>query len=195
MAHEKRYYRSPHLLIEWGDGNCLHVVQLMSSRRYRLDLMIVTLLNYLSQPRTRTELAEAVPALADQLPDVLAKLESAGLLQTEAPSVQESLWSPYELAMHVQASTGSARKPLPPWPAPNAHKEVTFTRRLPLSSQPNTISHRGKLSVAEALGQRRSIRDYGEEPLTGEELGVFLTTCARVFEFVGPSQSFRWWSS
>ena len=190
-----RYCRSPYLLTEWGDENHMVVVHLLTARQYRLAPTVVVLLNAMSQPRTLAELATDVPSLAEQLPDLLNKLGAAGLIEPEEQlplasshdrEMSASLWSPYELAMHMQASRGKVRDPLPPWPAPLAHREIAATRRLALSPSLSQAPSPSRLSVSEALRRRRSIRQYAEDAVTFEELGAFLTTSARVFNFIGP---------
>jgi SagB-type dehydrogenase family enzyme len=193
-----RYRRSKHLLLMWGDNNRLEVVHIPTSHQYRLDPIVVTLLNTMSQPKTLTELTQAVPELADQLPVLLDKLSNTGLIQTiksefledsPAPTSIEDLWSAYELATHFQASTGKVREPLTHWPAPSTRKEVVSDRRISLSSVISSheadISH---LSVSEALRRRRSIRHYADDPLGIRELALFLMTSARVFDFIGPER-------
>lgn len=192
-----RYRRSSYLLTEWGDDSRMVVVHPMTARQYRLAPMVVVLLNAMSQPRTLAELATAVPSLAEQLPDLLNKLSAAGLIEAEEQASPESsrdtersdsLWSPYELAMHMQASRGTVRDPLPSWPAPRAHREIVATRRLAVPSSPSQGSSPSNLSVSEALRRRSSIRHYAEDAVTFEELAMFLTMSARVINFIGPER-------
>lgn len=191
-----RYRRSSYLLLEWGDDKQMSVVHLLTTRRYQLDPKVVVLLNTLSEPRTLAELSTLDIFPTEQLARLLTKLCTAGLIEImeqEQNPLQSShdmeelnsLWSSYELAMHLQASRGKVRDPLPSWPAPRAHRDIASIQRLTLPSGSSQRCYLSNLSVSEALQRRTSIRHYAQDAITFEELGIFLATSARVFNFIG----------
>lgn len=124
---------------------------------------------------------------------VLAHLNGAGMLATPAERTDRDLltWEFHDLLFHRRSRRGrhdypagavfpylGEFEPLPAVKEPPAGSRHALAR--PAPGGPD-------LTLTEALERRRSVRGYGERPMTAEQLGEFLHRVARVRAVRPPS--------
>lgn len=184
MSPDRWYKRSPFCLLLWDD-DALCALNCDSFRMFRGAERYVALLHQLGEWTTAAQLAErgGNPDPA-QCQAALERLVSMGLALSSAtgphdqPAAESATtdWSPIDLAMQRQSSTGGFDPSRARGPAPPAFKDppASTPTELPQLSLHDRASLRG------ALERRRSVRTYGEGGLSLEQLGMFLWSTARV---------------
>jgi len=163
------------------------------------DNRVALLAHTLATPTTMTELSKRVPGLpAETVASLITLLLNSGMLspvnehgtsdEDDHPSIP--LWEFHDLLFHARSRDGRhgspgkapyplARRPEPPPALKPAAATELITLYRPL---PNRLEQEDP-PLARVMEQRRSIREYGEEPITAEQLGEFLFRVARVKEY------------
>lgn len=167
------YRRSPHLLVGW-DGPDLVLTQCASLRRFRVDANLLALLGRLDDWRCPSDLdgtgEEGLPG------DVLDRLHDLGVVDRNEGPPDAALWNAFDLAVQRSQNIGGERDHLgasgPPPPAFRPRPPGAVTALPP----PRSLDVR----LDEVLAARRSIRSYGDNPLTLVDLSSLLHHAARV---------------
>ncbi|MDB5308476.1 MAG: hypothetical protein JWO38_2678 [Gemmataceae bacterium] len=189
----------PHRLSRFAylrrDGDSFILESPLAHARIVLDdARTVGLIGRLAGPGTPHELAERDAGLpAEAVPPVLSLLAAGGMLSATDPSGTEDepeslrTWEFHDLLFHTRVRRGRSDAPygatyrmlgrLDPTPAvkPTVCGETTDLFR----PDPDRLGANDP-RFAEVVGRRRSIREYGDRPITARQLGEFLYRVARV---------------
>ena len=161
---------------------------------FRVDLLdgrAVALVGGLAEPARVPDLARALgldPGLARELVGFLA---AAGM--TDAADGSADQWAPHELYFHSRSRVGRHDEPFgATFPFAGVRPPVPPVR--PSAPGPAVALPRPDLDAVRAADPplvvaqegRRSVRGYGPEPMTLEQLGEFLYRVGRVRSVFGP---------
>jgi SagB-type dehydrogenase family enzyme len=176
------------------EGDVLVLESPLAHARVRFDdSRSAALLGALAQPATAAELAERVRELAaEAVPLLLGLLAGAGMLDVmgpgdtwEEPAALRS-WEFHDLLFHTRSRKGRTDAPfgatyrmaglLDP---PPATKSPAAVETWPLFQPDLEKLRRDDPPLTQVVEQRRSLRQYGSEPITAEQLGEVLYRVAR----------------
>ena len=187
------------------DADAIVVESPLSATRTTLNPAGVALVAALAQPRTAQELAKRVDGLTeDDAAAFLGLLASARLAAAvtdggeldedrQAPLAQ---WDFHDLLFHTRSRQGRHDYPyggtfrslgtFDPLPAvkPRMAEDVVALYRPPLDQLA-----REDVSLTRALETRRSIREYGDPPISVRQLGEFLYRVAAVRQLTEPDRA------
>ncbi len=174
------------------------------------DWRVAAVIAILANDVNASELRDAVPGI--QIEDVEALLglmevaELAGCVNTagrlDEDEKQELVpWEFHDLAFHARSRSGRhdarvgatfrfrERTGWPPVSGPPVFKDPMRGERLPLYHPPIAEPQSRAPSLTRVLDTRRSIRRFGEQPITAVQVGEFLFYATRVVE---PSPPAAW---
>jgi SagB-type dehydrogenase family enzyme len=167
----------------------------------------VWLLSSIGRPVTVAAMSRAWPQLDSAAADALAYLAAAGMVvgtdgaedwpgTTEAASLAG--WSPADLAFHAGSNTGRHDQNIGrtyPMGRAGSPDPVVKPRRpelgIPLHRPTWERLAAADPPLAVVMEGRRSMRAYGTEPVTAEELGDLLYRAARVRSLIVPPSAAR----
>lgn len=117
----------------------------------------------------------------------LCELRHAGPHSGESDALAQ--WEFHDLLFHARSRLGRHAKPFGGTyrfhneiKALPAIKQLDTTETIDLYSADLSLLKQNDLSFTQVLEKRRSIRQYGERPITGDQLGEFLYRSSRVKE-------------
>ncbi len=161
------------------------------------DWRAAALLSLLSSPLTPAEIAEKAPFLSSEnIAGMLKLLKASKLLclcgdkakadEDENPSLRQ--WEFQDLLFHSRSRIGRHNNPIGATfryvgviPPPPLIKESTG-EKIPLY-QPDLNQIENGRTLLEVMESRRSVRAFGKEPISVEQLGEFLYRVARIRAF------------
>ncbi len=157
------------------------------------DDRVAGLVGVLAKPTTARELGERLPGLpGDAVSLLVGLLASAGMLQ-EMPEGADSedanlrSWEFHDLLFHARSRKGRSDAPFgatyrlagqmapPPAIKPDEGREYVELYRPDLQSLAQTDA-----PLSEVIERRRSLRQYGKQPISDRQVGEFLYRVARV---------------
>jgi oxazoline/thiazoline dehydrogenase len=158
------------------------------------DERTLTVIGALAKPATARELSERVKSLSAEASGLfLSLLAGAGMIQeieddgSERESPTLSSWEFHDLLFHTRSRKGRCDAPfgatyrladrLEP---PPAVKPAVDGMSYELYRPDLERVRKDDLPLAEVMEKRRSLREYGDRPLTVRQLGEFLYRVARV---------------
>jgi SagB-type dehydrogenase family enzyme len=194
VTKETQYTLSRFAYLHQVEGKMLLESPLSKMQIYLPDWRSVALISQLSQPCTYLELTEQVPGICSQTAkELIGLLLSAQMLtpypdgMEEEGSIALRQWEFHDLLFHTRSRQGrhgnllggtyrflGKIEPLP------AIKPPMSTEGIALFKPDIETLKTTDISFTQVLETRRSIREYGENPLTLPQLGEFLYRCARV---------------
>jgi SagB-type dehydrogenase family enzyme len=162
------------------------------------DRRLAPVVSHLAAPATATEVcalahdldAEAVMATLSLLASVqvLTRVADDGQFAEDQPESLR-LWEFHDLLFHARSRQGRHDAPygatyrgLDCGRQPPALREASAVETIPLARPNLEELQRQDPPFARVVEQRRSIREYGREPINVEQLGEFLYRVARVKE-------------
>lgn len=180
------------------DGREYHVESPLSVHKALLHRPeAVALLGSLGRPVSLAASTSSWPGGKSLAADVLAYLAAADMVvdasHGEPGNASMLGWSPEDLALHIRSSRGRHDRPVGrTYPMGRKGSPSPVTK--PRAAIPGIALHRptwesiveGDPSLAVAMEARRSIRAYGPEAVTAEEVGNLLYRTARVRSVVMP---------
>lgn len=194
---ERAYVLSRFAYTRKDETGCLVVESPLGRAKVVLHQPVTgALLAALAQPQTPAQLTTAAPGLPEKISaafatlllnaQVIAPVDAAGQ-PSEAADPRLAQWEFPDLLFHKHARIGWKETPhggtyrfegrFEPLPAlkPNLPDAVIPLHKPDLQKLAQT-----EPSLTAVLEQRRSVRDYGEDPITLEQLGEFLYRVAAV---------------
>lgn len=169
--------RSPYLFVEWHDDR-LHLVNADSLRKFDVSPGVVAALSSLNEWTDSDEVAERLGA------EQAAALVSCGVLeQAQEPATQPPPpWEPSALAVHRGGgeSAGPQR-----WRGPSPSPFTVIEKGTPTVALPKPASL--EMRLEDALGRRRSRRDYRNVSMPLHDLSTALFHSARIVEWAAAS--------
>jgi SagB-type dehydrogenase family enzyme len=175
------YVTSPFAWIRWSGGAGQVLAPLHGKAIDFVEPSVVSILHMFARPR-------ALDGLDAESAEVARALIEAGAIQAagdkpagdklDAKGVEKGLWEPHDSLFHVLSRVGrggSFRFLDVLQPSPLFKPSMT-RRQIDL---PQALASKADSSVVFALARRRSVRRYGNVPLSLNELGMLLQIVAR----------------
>lgn len=160
------------------------------------DDTVCNVVNALSKPHSKAELAAAFPALGEDGAGILLTLlvnaqalvlSSDGNLEPEAEDPVMAQWEFHDLVFHARARLGRHADPyggtfpfMDRFEAPPPVKAPLSEETIPLYTPDMEALKLNDVGFTQVLEGRQSLRDQGDPPLTVEQLGEFLYRTARI---------------
>ncbi|MBW4616805.1 MAG: SagB family peptide dehydrogenase [Desmonostoc vinosum HA7617-LM4] len=157
-----------------------------------LDWRAAALIAKLSQPQTSATLVEGISDITEELgQQFISLLFATKMLSPEAENSHIMKWEFHDLLFHSRSRKGRHSNPVGA-----TYRFLDKIEPLPVVKPPISDKviqlykpdledlARTDISLTQALESRRSIREYGENPITIEQLGELLYRCARVKEII-----------
>ena len=157
------------------------------------DPRVTTLVAALAKPTTVSDLADRAPDLpADTIRSFVDLLADARMVERAGAEGQAGnaleTWEFHDLLFHSRSRRGRSDAPcgatyrLAHRPPPAAVKDAPAEHLYPLQRPDLERLQRDDPPLALVQERRRSIREYGEQPITARQLGEFLYRVARIKE-------------
>lgn len=196
VAVESKYMLSRFAYCHQVSGQLLLESPLSKTQVLLMNWKGATLFSQLAKPHSCIELVTGVPEISlETVKQFVSLLLSAQMLSEvcEDGTIQEQAnvtlvqWEFHDLLFHSRSRKGRHASPsggtyrfsgfLEPLPAlkPQMSEEVIELYKPDLETLKNTDP-----SFTQVLEARKSIRQYGETPITAQQLGEFLYRCGRV---------------
>lgn len=197
VAVESKYMLSRFAYSHQVEGQLLLESPLSRSQVLLLDWKGAALLSQLAKPHSCHELVTGIPGVSlETVKQFISLLLSAKMLSEvcEDGTIKEQAnttlaqWEFHDLLFHTRSRLGRHANPfggtyrflgkIEPLPAlkPRISEEVIELLYKPDLETLKTT----EASFTQVLEARKSIRQYGETPITAQQLGEFLYRCARV---------------
>lgn len=196
VAVESKYVLSRFAYSHQVEGQLVLESPLSRSQVLLLDWQGAALFSQLASPHNCHELTAKVPGIALETAkqfvslllgaQMLCEVSEDGTIQ-EQTNVTLAQWEFHDLLFHTRSRQGRHANPfggtyrfsgeIEPLPAlkPRMSEEVIELYKPDLETLKNT-----EPSFTQVLEDRKSIREYGEIPISAQQLGEFLYRCARV---------------
>jgi oxazoline/thiazoline dehydrogenase len=193
---DTQYVLSRFTCIHPVEGQMLLESPLSQMAVYLSSWQAIALIGLLARPHTCYELATQIETISlDTIQQLIGLLLSTKMLcevpgdgtSSEQADVTLTQWEFHDLLFHARSRAGRHANPvggtyrfldkIDPLPAihPQTSEEVIRLYQPDLENLKTT-----DISFTQVLESRKSIREYGETPITAQQLGEFLYRCARV---------------
>ena len=200
VAIESKYRLSRFAYCHQFEGRLLLESPLSKAQVLLMDGKGAALFGQLAKPHSCQELATGVPGIAlDTVTQFVSLLLSTQMLceVNEDGSIPEQAnitlaqWEFHDLLFHTRSRRGRHANPaggtyrfagkIEPLPAlkPQLSEQVIALYKPDLETLKTT-----EASFTEVLEARKSIREYGESPITAQQLGEFLYRTARIKQLI-----------
>nr|QGA72584.1 MusG [Desmonostoc sp. PCC 7906] len=157
-----------------------------------LDWRATALITKLSQPQTSTTLIAGIPDITEELAQqFLSLLLATQMLSSETENSHLIQWEFHDLLFHSRSRKGRHSNPIG-----GTYRFLDKIEPLPVVKPPMSDKVielykpdledllKTDVSFTQVLESRRSIREYGENPITIEQLGELLYRAARIQEII-----------
>jgi oxazoline/thiazoline dehydrogenase len=193
---DRQYILSKFAYIHQVKGQMMLESPLSKMAVHLLNWQAITIIGLLANPCRCNEIATEIKGIhLNTIQDFISLLLSTEMLCevsedgtiSEQADVILAQWEFHDLLFHARSRIGRHSNPaggtyrflgqIDPLPALNSRtSEQTITLDKP--NLENLIT--SDLSFTKVLENRKSIREYGEMPITAQQLGEFLYRCARI---------------
>jgi oxazoline/thiazoline dehydrogenase len=196
VAVDSKYILSRFTYCHQVEGQLLLESPLSKTQVLLLDWKSAALFSQLAKPHSCPELVTVIPGISlETVKQFVSLLLSTQMLSevSEDDTIQEQAnttlaqWEFHDLLFHTRSRQGRHANPfggtyrflgkIEPLPAlkPRMSEEAIELYKPDLETLKTT-----EASFSQVLEARKSIREYGEIPLSSQQLGEFLYRCARV---------------
>ena len=196
VGFESKYMLSRFAYCHQVEGQLLLESPLSQTQVLLMNWKGATLFSQLARPHSCSELVTGVPGISLETvkqfvslllsTQMLSEVREDGTIQEQANTTLAQ-WEFHDLLFHTRSRQGRHANPfggtyrfsgkIEPLPAlkPRMSEEVIKLYKPDLETLKTT-----EASFTQVLEARKSIRQYGETPITAQQLGEFFYRCARV---------------